>query len=103
MNFSTVLFTICMGACASSFSSSALEQINFEQLSQKLTQDSKEIIAQDMADNLHRASIEQRSELSKQAKKIVKGQFDSLTSAPKNNAPVHDAESVVFADDVECD
>lgn len=103
MKFSTVLFTVLIGLCAPSFSSFALEQIDFEQLSQELTKDSKNSIAQDMADNLHRISIEQRSMLSKQAKKIAKGQIASLATAPKNHASAHDEQSAVVADDVECD
>jgi len=103
MKFSTVLLTICIGLCAPSFSSLALEQINFEELSKQITEDNKANIEKDMAENLHHAYIEQRSILSEQAKTIVKEQFDSLTSASVHDNSDKHAQAVVNTGESECD
>jgi hypothetical protein len=83
----TLLFAACMGACASSFSSVALEQINFEELSSDLLKDSQNTIQKDMATALERASENQRDELDKQAKKIIKERIDSLTERSNQTTP----------------
>ena len=44
MKISTVFFTVCIVLCAPSFSSFALNQIDFEELSNQLTEDSKAAI-----------------------------------------------------------
>lgn len=103
MKFSTVLLTVCIGLCAPSFSSLALGQINFEELSKQLTEDNKADIEKDMAENIHRVSIEQRSILSDQAKAIVKEQIDTFVSAPVSDTSDKHVQTVANADESECD
>jgi|TARA_B110000196_G_C21097302_1_gene640680 hypothetical protein len=103
MKISTVFFTVCIVLCAPSFSSFALNQIDFEELSNQLTEDSKAAIKKDMAENLHRVSVEQRSTLSEQAKNIVKEQFDSLLSSHAHDLSGKHAQGEVITNDSECD
>jgi hypothetical protein len=103
MKFSTVLLTVCIGLCAPSFSSFALEQIDFEELSKQLTEDSKASIKKDMAENIHRVFNQQRSTLSDQAKTIVKEQVASFTSLPVHDASRKYAQTEVVTNESECD